>query len=177
MAILFLVVGVVGLLGLSIMNIQLKDFELAAVYGIPGLALIIFTAIYFFRIKPMEEKRARDKLLEWISENKSEILGGRALYEGEKITKDTVLIRYCIVYSAIIYTKKEFSNYCLQGSERSYRIGIISTIFNLVMGWWGFPWGLIYTPQSLYINLSKSESISVDEVIASPPLRQSTLSC
>lgn len=48
MAILFLVVGVVGLLSLSIMNIQLKDYELAAAYGIPGLALIIFTAIYIF---------------------------------------------------------------------------------------------------------------------------------
>jgi len=176
MAYLFLVVGVVGLLGLSVMNIQLEDYELAAAYGVPGLALIIFTAIYLFGIKPMEEKRARDKLLEWIGENKNEILEGRALYEGEQITKDTVIIRYCIVYSAIIYTKKEFSNYCLKGSERSYRIGIMSTMFNLIMGWWGLPWGLIYTPQSLYINLSKSESISVGEVISSPPLRSSTIS-
>ncbi len=34
------------------------------------------------------------------------------------------------------------------------------TLLTLLMGWWGIPWGLIYTPQVLYKNLKGGADIT-----------------
>lgn len=161
MAYLILAVCVLILFGQSVQNILIQKYEVAAGYGFSGVALAAF---YIYVIKPMEERRARDKVLEWIVENKNKIFDFGALYDGERITKDTMLIKYCIVYSVLIYTSKEYSNFCFKGSSRSYRIGIFSTIFSFFFGWWGFPMGLIYTPQALYENIFKTQSMSIGDL-------------
>jgi hypothetical protein len=165
MAYLFLGVGALLLFALSFMNATTGMFEAAAAYGLFGFLLVAFSAIYIFAIKPANEKVSRDRILEWLKKNEAKVLSSGLEYKGRLVNGDTVLISYCIVYSAVFFTRKDFSNYCIKGSGRSYLIGIISTIFNLVMGWWGIPWGLIYTPQSLYINLSKTHSYTVKQVL------------
>ncbi len=170
MAYLLLGICVIGLFLLSLMNIQIGMYEEAAAYGITGFLLLSFTLIYLFAIKPVNENAARDKFLEWLFENEKEVLNTGASYKGDMITIDTQLIQYCIVYSAVILTKKDFSNYCVKGSNRSIRVGILSTLFNSIAGWWGIPWGFIYTPQSLYINLAKTMSCSVADVLDNKPI-------
>jgi hypothetical protein len=165
MAFLLFGVGALLLFGLSFMNAQTGEVGPAIAFGATGMALLIFTWIYLVAIKPANERLSRDRLLEWINNNESKILSGGAEYNGVIVNKDTVLVKYCIVYSAVIFTRKTFSNYCIKGSSRSVRVGILSTLFNLFMGWWGVPWGLIYTPQSLYLNIAKMLSVSVAQVI------------
>ena len=166
MAYLFLGIGAILLFALSFMNATTGMIEAAIAYGVFGSMLVAFSAIYIFAIKPANEKVSRDKVLEWLKKNEDKILSEGMEYKGHFVNGDTRLISYCIVYSAIIFTRKDFTNYCIKGSSRSYRVGFISTTFNLIMGWWGIPWGPIYTPQSLYINLAKTKSCSVCELLS-----------
>jgi len=34
------------------------------------------------------------------------------------------------------------------------------TLLSLIAGWWGIPWGLIFTSQSLYINLRGGNDVT-----------------
>ena len=151
----------------SLMYFQHQEYELAAIYGMGCLILPLFTGIYLFVFKPIEKKLARDRFLDWIWENRKNILNNKeSSYKGAIVTKDTILIRYCIVYSLPrLFSLKRFSKFCIKGSFRSCRIGILSTIFILLTGWIAIPWGIVYTIQALKINLNKTESITVGELI------------
>jgi hypothetical protein len=38
--------------------------------------------------------------------------------------------------------------------------GLPYTIISLLFGWWGLPWGLIYTPLTLWTNLTGGRKIA-----------------
>jgi len=38
--------------------------------------------------------------------------------------------------------------------------GMGFTLLTLVAGWWGFPWGPIYSVQSIYSNLSGGKDVT-----------------
>ncbi|MEM9328605.1 MAG: hypothetical protein AAGA85_23260 [Bacteroidota bacterium] len=54
----------------------------------------------------------------------------------------------------------------LKHNENAFKKGWLYTAITFLFGWWGFPWGLIYTPQSLYINLKGGKDIT-EEVLKS----------
>jgi hypothetical protein len=51
------------------------------------------------------------------------------------------------------------------GSDKSQGTAIIYTLTSLLFGWWGFPWGLIYTPQAIYRNLCGGYRETIAELI------------
>ena len=62
-----------------------------------------------------------------------------------------VLFQYCI--SIVILTFRRPSDiYFLRQGENSVVKGLPFTLLSLVAGWWGIPWGPIYTVQSVYNN-------------------------
>ena len=62
-----------------------------------------------------------------------------------------VLFQYCI--SVIILTFRRPSDiYFLRSGENPVVKGLPFTLLSLVTGWWGIPWGPIYTIQSVYNN-------------------------
>ena len=62
-----------------------------------------------------------------------------------------VLFQYCI--SIIVLTFRRPSDICfLRQGERAVTKGLPFTLLSLVAGWWGIPWGPIYTIQSVYNN-------------------------
>jgi len=62
-----------------------------------------------------------------------------------------VLFQYCI--SIVILTFRRPSDiYFLRQGENSVVKGLPFTLLSLVAGWWGIPWGPIYTIQSVYNN-------------------------
>src|SRR5262249_34416841 len=69
-----------------------------------------------------------------------------------------VIFQYCI--SIIVLTFKRPSNiYFIRSGENSTAKGLPFTLLSLVAGWWGIPWGPIYTIQSVYNNLSGGKDI------------------
>lgn len=62
-----------------------------------------------------------------------------------------VLFQYCI--SIIVLTFRRASDiYFLRQGESALTRGLPFTLLSLVAGWWGIPWGPIYTIQSVYSN-------------------------
>ena len=57
------------------------------------------------------------------------------------------------VVSVLILTlRRSKVIYLLPGQSAAVKI-LPYTLLTLFMGWWGFPWGLIYTPEVVYKNL------------------------
>src|SRR5258708_26353851 len=62
-----------------------------------------------------------------------------------------VLFQYCI--SVIVLTFRRASDiYFLRQGESAVGKGLPFTLLSLAAGWWGIPWGPIYTIQSVYNN-------------------------
>ena len=54
--------------------------------------------------------------------------------------------------------------YFVKSNENSIIKGLRFTFLSLVLGWWGIPWGPIYTIGSLYRNLSGGKDVSQEVV-------------
>ena len=64
-----------------------------------------------------------------------------------------VVFQYCI--SALIITfKRPTSVHFIKAGESAAVKSLPFTLLSLLLGWWGVPWGFIYTPQVIYKNLS-----------------------
>lgn len=62
-----------------------------------------------------------------------------------------VHFQYCI--SMVILTFRRPSDiYFIRHGENAVVKGLPFTLLSLVAGWWGIPWGPIYTIQSIYSN-------------------------
>lgn len=76
-----------------------------------------------------------------------------------------VIFQYCI--SILIITFRRSSNvYLVTHEENAVVKGLPFTLLSLLLGWWGIPWGPIYTIQSLWVNFSGGKDVT-KEVLAS----------
>ena len=76
-----------------------------------------------------------------------------------------VIFLFCI--SIVLLTFKRPSGiYFIRAEEGTFGKSIGFTLISLLLGWWGFPWGPIYTVQSLINNLRGGQDVTQD-VIAS----------
>src|SRR5687767_8709049 len=70
-----------------------------------------------------------------------------------------VMYQYCI--SILILTFKRSSNvYFIRHDENSVVKGLPFTLLSLLLGWWGIPWGPIYTIQSIWVNLKGGRDVT-----------------
>ncbi|MCI0552954.1 MAG: hypothetical protein L0287_18540 [Anaerolineae bacterium] len=76
-----------------------------------------------------------------------------------------VMYQYCI--SLLIITFRRSSNiYFIRHEDNAVVKGLPFTLLSLVLGWWGIPWGPIYTIQSIWVNFSGGKDVT-QEVLAS----------
>src|SRR6267142_6041609 len=70
-----------------------------------------------------------------------------------------VLFQYCV--SVIVLTFRRPSDiYFVRQGENAVVKGLPFTLLSLVAGWWGIPWGPIYTIQSIYNNLQGGKDVT-----------------
>lgn len=75
-----------------------------------------------------------------------------------------VIFEYCV--SILILTfKKPTDVYFIRGGESAAGRSLGYSLVSLVAGWWGFPWGPIYTISSLVTNLGGGKDVT-SEVLA-----------
>lgn len=71
---------------------------------------------------------------------------------------------YCI--SVLIMTfRRESDIFFVRAGEGTFMKSLPYTALSMVVGWWGFPWGLIYTPMAIITNLGGGRNVT-DEVLA-----------
>lgn len=72
-----------------------------------------------------------------------------------------VVFEYCI--SIIILTFKRGSGiYFIRPGESAVGKSISFILISLLLGWWGFPWGPIYTITSLVTNLGGGKDVTME---------------
>lgn len=70
-----------------------------------------------------------------------------------------VCFQYC--FSILVMTFRQSSDiYFIRAGESTTKHSIIFTIVTLIFGWWGFPWGPIYSIGSLYTNLTGGKDVT-----------------
>lgn len=76
-----------------------------------------------------------------------------------------VIFKYCI--SIIFMTFRLNSDiYFIKAGESTIRHCYGFTFISFILGWWGIPWGPIYTIGTIYTNLTGGKNVT-HEVIAS----------
>jgi hypothetical protein len=103
-------------------------------------------------------------MLGWLLENEKLIGDGAASYEGERITKETVLTRFTCVGSMIFVTMRTSSPWLVKDSEAATAAFRRCTAVTMFFGWWSL-FGMIYTPEALYNNFSGGTKRTVAELL------------
>jgi hypothetical protein len=72
-----------------------------------------------------------------------------------------VFFEYCL--SLVFVTLRRPSPIVLlRPGELGLAQGLPYTLVSLLLGWWGLPWGLVYTPVVLFTNLSGGRDVTAE---------------
>jgi len=70
-----------------------------------------------------------------------------------------VIFQYCV--SILIMTFRQPTDiYFIRNGESTLKHSLGFSIITLLFGWWGIPWGPIYTIGSLYTNLTGGKDVT-----------------
>lgn len=72
-----------------------------------------------------------------------------------------LVFEYCISLILVSFRRRS-DIYFLRSSESVWRKSIGFTLITVLFGWWGIPWGPIYTARALFINLRGGVDVTDD---------------
>lgn len=131
-----------------------------------GLIAIILVGLFF--ATRYHRKQAAD-FAAWLAHNVQASQRGGALYQGSLVTPATVLARYQVAVSFLIVTFRFPTRPYIVGYHTTGGVAAVCTILSLALGWWGIPWGPIYTVQVVTRNLRGGFKQTVGDLLASQP--------
>lgn len=70
-----------------------------------------------------------------------------------------VVYGYCISVLVMTFRRSSSIHFVRAGESRLVK-GLPYTVLSLFLGWWGFPWGFIYTPMVLIENLGGGRDVT-----------------
>lgn len=114
----------------------------------------------------MADAASQEKFLLWLFENQAAIKdGGGAVYEGERVTMKSFAVRYETCFSIIFMTMRNKTPMFLKDSAPARRSQITASILSYLFGWWGIPFGIIFTPIVVMNNIRSADKLVVEDVI------------
>jgi len=72
-----------------------------------------------------------------------------------------VFYYYCVSLLVITF-RRPSGIYFLRAGESTVVKGLPWTLLTVVAGWWGIPWGPIYSIQSLVVNFKGGKDVTVE---------------
>ena len=132
--------------------------DAAAQWSIIALAL----AAYWFAAR---EERSRDELLAFLRANLEAVRAGTAVYRGHSVSYATRLRTCQIVVSFLVLTFRLPSRLIVDGSESDRGVRSGCSLVSFVFGWWGIPFGPIWTIRALSSNIHGGDVITVGELL------------
>jgi hypothetical protein len=72
-----------------------------------------------------------------------------------------VLYTYCISIVVLSF-KRSSAIYFIRSGENAFVKGLPFTLISLVLGWWGIPWGIIYTIRCLANNFGGGKDVTAE---------------
>jgi len=85
------------------------------------------------------------------------------LQQGAKI------VRYNFCISLLIVSFKRTSLHFIKAGESRITPGLPFTLLSLFLGWWGIPWGPIWTIQALVVNFGGGTDVTQQVLAAVAP--------
>jgi hypothetical protein len=83
-----------------------------------------------------------------------------------ELQKGGKLIQFVYCISAAIVTIKHSTNtYLVPAGESGFPKALQWTLLTLLAGWWGIPWGPIYTVQAIWQNLRGGIDITLEAAL------------
>jgi hypothetical protein len=159
LSLLFAVVfAVAGLKALFVFNPDTSPVSRPLLLVISAAGVVLFLSLFAIASKA---KKELSEFETWLHTNRAKVLTSGASYRGTKITGETELTRFLLAASVIILSFKIPSRYYIAGRDNLGRTKAAYSLASLLFGWWGVPWGPIYTIQSLSTNLSGGERMTV----------------
>lgn len=76
-----------------------------------------------------------------------------------------VVFEYCVSFF-VTTTKRSSDVYFVRAGQGTFILSLGYTLLSLLLGWWGLPWGFIYTPRCLATNLQGGKDVT-DMVVLS----------
>jgi hypothetical protein len=143
-----------GILAFSIL------FLLGAIYNLVKLdfinvvwGLIISGVLFGLYLLLKRESRKSDEFISWITYNQDKIIREGAVYQDILIDKDTQITQFQVCLSFLIFTTKIPTRFYIKDHDNTIFISLFCTFISLIGGWWGLPWGPIYTVQVVIKNI------------------------
>ena len=75
-----------------------------------------------------------------------------------------VVFQFCISFIFLTY-KRESQIYFIKSDETAFFHGLSFSLFTLLAGWWGLPWGPIRTCECLITNFGGGKNIT-EQILA-----------
>ncbi len=141
------VVGVLLLYG-AYDSVRMRNYHNALV--VSGIAAIFFCPVALAVLAEFSQR----KFLRWLESNLPALATGEAEYRGVKISAGSEVITFDLAFSVVVASFKGRSQMFVVGQHCLWPWRIAYTLLSFVFGWWGVPWGPIYTVQSLHANLA-----------------------
>ena len=70
-----------------------------------------------------------------------------------------VVYQYCISIGVMTF-KRSSAIYFIRKDESRFTKGLSYSLISLLLGWWGFPWGPIYTIGTIFTNLRGGKDVT-----------------
>lgn len=132
------------------------------------LAGALGTLFWFFR--QFAHGAANARFFAWLKANEDKIRNNElAFYRSKRITLKTVLVRHHLVCSAVFLTGRMTTRWLVVGQEPRLRHALGASLYSFWNGWWGFPFGLIWTPIAIFKNLTGISTVVVEDLLRVPP--------
>ena len=143
-------------------------FGVVIVMCLWALAGAVGTLFWFFR--QFQHAAANACFTAWLKANAEKIHNNEPVYyRCKRITLKTVLVRHHLVCSAVVFSGRTTTRWLVYGQEPRRRHAWGASLYSFWNGWWGLPFGLIWTPIAIVKNLSAGSTLLVEDLLRVPP--------
>jgi hypothetical protein len=143
-------------------------FGLLVIMCLWALAGAAGTLFWFFR--QFQHAAANARFTAWLKANAEKIHNNAPVfYRCKRVTLKTVLVRHHLVCSALVLTSRSSTRWLVSGQESRRRHALGASLYSFWNGWWGLPFGLIWTPIAIVKNISANSTLLVEDLLRVPP--------
>lgn len=101
----------------------------------------------------------------------TKIIGLEDIHTGphlqQEINAGGRFVTYSYVVSILIMTFRRNSDiYFIRADESRITRGLVFSLISLLLGWWGIPWGFIYTLAALWTNFQGGKDVTAEVLAA-----------
>lgn len=126
-----------------------------------SIALCLFEIWRFLR----RNARQLSEFSSWFIANRVAIEEGTADYNGMSIDPRSELTQFSLAMSFGVISLRAPSRYYVIGQESTFFPGLYFTVSSFVLGWWGLPFGPVFTIVAVISNLRGGKRRRVEDLL------------